>query len=263
MKPVRSHRRPAAGWELAGWFALTAAVCIGGGTILHNIPWSGASLAGLAILYMIIRSAVRRGRERRAPRKLQRWSEEQGWPAVPVRSNWPWSHLVFRPDMTVVTRAYTKTLAGYPVTAGEIRWEADGLGRSVPAGTGHGVFVWIKLPATVPGMAVRLVRPVPRPRDGEDQFRTRFETIGFDSYRLDDPVFREAQASGAIPPWTVTGRDLFAFVQLNKPTTGADIEDAAARTLRITGLLDLGADRSSVADVPRHEVGPGRQEQDE
>jgi hypothetical protein len=116
--------------------------------------------------------------------------------------------------------------------------------------TGRGVFVRVRLPEPVGGMAVRVHRQLYRLRDGEDEFRRRFETIGCDSSRLDDPTFRAAHVSGEVPPWTAVDRDLFAFIPMRHPITPDLFTDSVRRTVRVAELLDLGPDRSGCAAPP-------------
>jgi hypothetical protein len=251
---VRGHRRPGPG---EGWVALTvfflgAVVLCGGATAVWG--WivtstagrvTAAVAAGLLAAGYAGRSGLRAWHRRQAQAALAAWPAAAGWEPVVVGGPWPWTHLQRTPGVAVVRWAYTRFVDGFDVTAGEIDWHDDGLGRAVRRPEGSGVFVWVRLPAPVAGMSVRVQREQFRRRRGEDEFRRRFETIGFDSFRLDDPAFRAAHVSGDVPPWTAIDSDLFAFVPVRRPVTPDAVEDAVRRTLRVVTLLDLGPDRAS------------------
>jgi hypothetical protein len=249
---VRNHRRVNRFAEGASALAVIAFVCGGGVAVLAALSALGGHLPGVALLVvpgtlLVGRTVRRRQRLRRAVRargELAEWAGPAGWTAVPVAGDrgWPWTGLQVAPDVAVVLSAYTKRVVVFPVTVGEIRWHNRGLGTTVERAAGSGLFVLVVLPQPVESMAVRCYPDPARRRAGEDEFRRRFETRGFDSYRLDSSELRAAHVNGDVPLWTVIGRDLFAFVPLSRPPTPDAVDLAVQRTLRVVRLMEFGPD---------------------
>jgi hypothetical protein len=110
------------------------------------------------------------------------------------------------------------------------------LSGAVPTWEGQGVFVVVRLPKPVPGMAMRLPNHI----------------VGA-SPLLDRPELRGAFESGEIPPWTVRADEFFIFEPHDSWTTVAVItqavERAVDRALSLVRLLDLapGDGESAVA----------------
>jgi hypothetical protein len=249
---VRNHRRVNRFTEGASALAVIALVCGGGVAVLAALAALSGYLPGVAILAVpgtlvvghVVRARRRVRRAVRARRELAAWAGPAGWTSIPVAADrpWPWTGLQVAPDVAVVLSAYTRRVGAFPVTVGEIRWHNRGLGTTVEPAAGSGLFVLVELPQPLPSMAVRCYPALSRRRPGEDEFRRRFETRGFDSYRLDDPEFRAAHVNGDVPLWTVIGRDLFAFVPLDRPATPAAVDLAMERTLRVVRLMEFGPD---------------------
>lgn len=162
------------------------------------------------------------------------WSADVGWSAVGrTGRNWPWQGLLLEGE-ALVERAWTGERDGFPVTVGQVRWSGCAFAGAVLTGRGKGVFVVVRLPLPVPGMAMR--------------FPYRF--IG-DSHRLESPALGEAFGKGEIPPWTVSGDQLFTVEERLGWTTPEAMELAIGRALRVVQLLDLGPDVSTspISDV--------------
>lgn len=249
---VRSHRRIADGplsalattVSLALLFACVVGakvgVQFGAPPLLARLGIGGLEVVAGVALLLLLRAGHRSLRRRLADRAMRRWVARSSFsPAAPA-ADWPWAPLLRAPDMATVVRAYDGQVDGHPVTAGEIIWIDNGLGSAVDRWEGRGVFVVVRPRRPLPAAAVRVYRELPSERDGEDQFRRRFRTIAGDAAgtaMLADPVLRAAHVRGEVPPWTLAGGRLFAFVPLDGPLTPAAIEDAARRTVRLLHLL--------------------------
>jgi hypothetical protein len=189
--------------------------------------YPGPALAGLVALALAGVVIVLIGRWR-AIRRMMGWSADAGWSAVGrTARDWPWQGLLLEGEVQV-DRAWTGERDGLAITAGQTRWSGRALAGAVPAGRGKGVFVVVQLPLPVPGMAMR--------------FPYRF--IG-DSHRLESPALGDAFRNGEIPPWTVTGDQLFTVEEHLGWTTPEAMELAIGRALRVVRLLDLGPDVST------------------
>lgn len=164
-------------------------------------------------------ATIRKIRDRRAVRRLG----AQGWQSAPAGQSWPWLPLLARPGATRVLRAWSRTVDGLPVTAGELTWDDNVLDGSVEGWRGRGVFVVVRLPAPTEPMALR------RPH----------RTVGT-SHRLESPALHAAYAAGEIPPWTAKDDCLFTFTAFQGQLRADALEAAVRRTLLVVRLLDLG-----------------------
>jgi hypothetical protein len=252
---VRNHRRPS---PADGVYATVAVLvfCLGlacARGILNVLALEWPALTGVVLAtgagYLGYKRWRRHRLTVRARREMAEWRASSGWTEVPPPAAWPWTSLQRWPDVVTVLNARARTVDGFPVKVGQISWTEDGLGRTVDRYAGSGLFVLVRLPQPVPSMAVRGYRKAYRRRsDEEDEFRRRFETVGFDSYRFDGPAFRAVHVRGDVPLWTVIDRDLFAFVPLDEPLTPGAIDSAVRRTLRVVELMEFGPDGAMPPD---------------
>jgi hypothetical protein len=201
-------------------------VCCGGSLILAALKVAAQHfplvMAAAVAVGVSVRRAVRKLRDREALRQLA----AEGWEPAATDQPWPWLELLERPGQTEVHRAWTRTVDGLPLTAGEITWDDNALNGSVQGWTGRGVFVVVELPAPTEPMALR------RPH----------RTIG-SSHRLGFPAMLAAYEAGEIPPWTAKDDRLFTFNAIPDQLRAGAIPEAVERTLLVVRLLDLGPDR--------------------
>jgi hypothetical protein len=243
--PVRSHRRAS---------PLLDALLLGGllgGLLLAVVVLRVAALAlhelsgGIGLLVVIGAISVagfgraywQSRRKQRAEGELRHWERTAGW--EPAAWRWPWQSLVRWPDTVTVLRAYAKRVDGFPVRAGLLEFDDNGLGTTVDRRSGRAAFAIVTLPRPAPSMGVRVHRGPGRLRAGEDEFLHRFQPVGTDTARLSNPRLRAAQLSGDIPPWTVIGDELFLFVPLSGPLRPRDLADAVRRAILVVHLLEL------------------------
>jgi hypothetical protein len=243
--PVRSHRRAN---------GLVSALLVGGmvvGLLLAFVVLRVAVFAlndvfgGIGFLVVIgligvaaFGRAHRQGRRKqRAADELRHWERTAGW--EPAAWRWPWQSLVRWPETVTVLRAYAKRVDGFPVRTGLLEFDDNGLGTTVDRRSGRAAFAIVALPRPVPSMGVRIHRLPGRLRDGEDEFLHRFQAVGPDTERLGDPQLRAAHLRGEIPPWTVNGDELFAFVPLDAPLRPHDLEETVRKAIRVVRLLGL------------------------
>lgn len=239
--PVRSHRRgtPVAdlfwiGGLIAGGLLAIFLVRVALAALGDLTDGVGClALVAVALGVWAARAWSRRRRHRRAVRELAGWTGTGGWePALP--RPWPWQDLVRWPDTVTVLRAYRKRVEGFAVVTGELAFTENGLGATVDRRDGHAAFAVVSLPQPAPSMAVRLHRTPARPRRGEDEFRRRFVVVGAGS---PGPALRDAHVRDEVPPWTLRGDELFAFVPLDGPLRPGDLEQTARRTIHVLRLL--------------------------
>ena len=194
-------------------------------------------IVGIISVTAFGRAYLQGRRRQRATDELRHWERTAGW--EPAAWRWPWQSLVRWPDTVTVLRAYAKRVDGFPVRTGLLEFDDNGLGTTVDRRSGRAAFAIVALPRPVPSMGVRVYRLPGRLRDGEDEFLHRFQPIGPDTERLGDPQLRAAHLRGDIPPWTVIGDELFAFVPLDAPLRPDDLEETVRKAIRVVRLLGL------------------------
>ena len=234
--PVRSHRRVSSLSVALIVFGLFGAVVlvltlfqVGMMAVNDLVGFPGQlALWGGLLAFVVARHLLRARRARQAARELKQWEQTAGW--EPAVWRWPWQALVRWPDTVTVLRAYQKGA----LRVGELVFADNGLGATVDRRAGRAAFAIVTLPQPVPPRAVRVRRTVPRLRAGEDPFDHRFQPVGEISAGL-----RAAHLAGEIPPWTVTGDELFVFVPLDGPLRPRDLEETARRAQRVVSHLDM------------------------
>ncbi|MEU8610290.1 hypothetical protein AB0C29_20095 [Actinoplanes sp. NPDC048791] len=246
--PVRSHRRanPLIGALLVGGMVfglLIAVVLLRVAMLALSDVFGGIGflvVIGVISVTAIGRASLQGRRRQRAADELRHWERTAGWEPAPWR--WPWQSLVRWPETVTVLRAYAKRVDGFAVRTGLLEFDDNGLGTTVDRRSGRAAFAIVALPRPVPSMGVRVHRLPGRLRDGEDEFLHRFQPVGADTERLGDPLLRAAHLRGDIPPWTVIGEELFAFVPLDAPLRPDDLEKAVGKAIRVVRLLGLAVE---------------------
>ncbi len=151
---------------------------------------------------------------------LGRWTSQNGWRAVARDSRpWPWEGLALS-GRAEVGRAWSRSVEGFPVTVGEVRWSGGAFAGAVRERESRGLFVVVELPGPQPGMAMRLPQVV----------------VG-DSPMLASPELGAAFLTGEIPPWTVRDDELFTVEIV--AVDPAHVTHAVSRALRAVRLLGL------------------------
>ncbi|MEU4423063.1 hypothetical protein AB0F81_20760 [Actinoplanes sp. NPDC024001] len=179
--------------------------------------YPGWALLVLAVALLLIVAGLLAHREV-VRRRVRAWAA--GW--TPAGRVWPWDGLRRQGDIRV-PRAWTREVAGLPVTVGEIRWSGGALAGAVLARAGRGVFVVVGLPGEAPEMGLRLP----------------YRFVG-DWPRQTDPEVREAFLDGRIPLWTVRGGELFTIEPRDGLFAGPAVFDRAVRrALLAVELLHL------------------------
>lgn len=235
--PVRSHRRahPVStalffGGFLIGLFLLVLVARVGLIALGEQTGFVGVLVlfAGW-ISVLAVRARLRARREGRAAADLAHWEQTAGW--EPTAWRWPWQSLVRWPDTVTVLRAYQKQ----QVRVGELTFDDNGLGDTVDRRAGRAAFAIVTLPHPHPSMAVRARRNAPKVQEREGAFEYRFLTLGPTEI---SPALRAAHLADEVPPWTVTGDELFVFVPLDGPLRPHDLEEAARRAQLVVSHLD-------------------------
>ncbi|GIM92234.1 hypothetical protein [Paractinoplanes toevensis] len=219
-------------WELARVVAVIALLVAllaltKGVIILLGDRFPVPTLIGMIVAFLTPPAVILINRER-ARRRMRNWAATGEWtPVAPDARTWPWQDLL-RQGRVRVRRAWTREVDGFPVVAGELHWTGNALAGAVTGDKGRGVFVVVRLPLTVPSMALR-------PPSG---------FVG-DSFRLDRPELRAAYVAGELPAWTARGDELFTVEQRHGWVWPETTEAAIRRALRTVTLLDLGPDLTS------------------
>jgi hypothetical protein len=155
----------------------------------------------------------------RARFQVSRHAGLAGWePVRPAGREWPWAGLRRR-GVIKVRSAWAFRYGGLPITAGRVTWRGGAFGDVSDAWDGEGVFVVVLLPEPVPSAAMRL----PRRLIGEPVNATELWS---------------AFERGDIPPWTVSGRELFVQRTVTGDVRPATIEETVRAAVFVARLLE-------------------------
>lgn len=199
-------------------------LCLGGVLVVAAAEvWSQENLReswALALGAVGVGYAVKYLRDLRARRRIEAWLGRTTWAPARIGRVWPWRGMLDAAATVTVQRAWATEIDGFPVTAGEIRWDNGAFAGAVRPWKGRGVVVVVKLPVSGAPLAVR--RP--------------FRTIG-DPDRFDVEAMRAAFEAELTSPWTVNGDELFTVEPVEGRISPDDIEAAVARALYAVRLL--------------------------
>lgn len=180
-------------------------------------------------------AAIRKTRDVRARRRVDAWLAGAGWEPSRELRDWPWRRLLPAGAVVELGRVWTGTAEGYPVTTGEIAWDGAAFAGAVRGYRGHGLFVIVRLPTGSDGVALR--HP--------------FRLIGATG-DLDVPALRSAYHDGIMPPWTVTGDELFTIELVTGRLEPDMIRMSVSRAVtaaRMAGRWRLPGDTATAGEV--------------
>lgn len=184
---------------------------------------------GLILLLIVIPGIVYLIDENRKAAEFSRRVAGEGWTVLdPAAEEWPWTGLR-RHGTIKVSKAWAFEAGGFPVIAGFISWTGSALEGVTRDGDGSGDFVVLRLPAAVPGMAMRwpyrVVGEVPPVQASE---------------------LRVAFLAERVPTWTVTGHHLFTIEAGRNAGKASRIDECVRRALLVAELLELTPEGSGL-----------------
>ncbi|AGL20077.1 hypothetical protein L083_6567 [Actinoplanes sp. N902-109] len=163
----------------------------------------------------------------------------QQWQRIGIDGPWPWTTVLPQTAVITVESAWSGWVDSLAVKAGKLTWSAPSLSRMTGKPDGAGVFASIRLPHPLPPLAVHL-----RAESAGKTFDDRFDSKGDAAPELIGEVLRIVHVDNTVPPWTITGEELYAFAAVNEPIRPRHIQDLAQRAAWVAQLLLIEHNRT-------------------
>ncbi|GAA2475205.1 hypothetical protein [Winogradskya humida] len=207
---------------VGGIAAAVVAICCAAGVLssigemFDQTPYIWPAIGAAVVVALGAALAYQKVQTGRAKRELDAWTD---WEDIGTDGPWPWAMVLTRTSVATPTAAWSGWADGFPVKAGVITWSGMGLRDLTGKFDGTGVFACVHLPRPLPLAAVHL-RPDATGKTFDERFQVK-GTIG--------DVQRIVHVDNTVPPWTITGVELFVIVPVAEPIRPRHIQDIALR----------------------------------